>query len=310
MLKLSPDHCRGVVKRFGPKNFGFIKRADGTEVYFHHDSGGNFAVNPSSEVYVETGWFVRIQPSRKPQEGDIVFYVEGRDRWNRSRATRWGLKVDYDQFVVAYERQLAEKQQEKIRLEEERLRCNPQFRAIEERIYRDGRREARRGIFAGTKSEFLRNYPLGHAHDPLTSTQFNGVDMRYDRWFERDTADGWALCEDPRTTKLQLTFEQARVLLSGCHFDGLKDRAFGDEEFGWHKDHHEIAYGYYGRREYSVSIRETSIYASTNFEGKLAQQLHDAGGRTHHVDFNDSGDPGPADDVLDPSEVEGFSVEY
>jgi hypothetical protein len=135
------------------------------------------------------------------------------------------------------------------------------------------------------------NFPLGHKYDPLTSTKFNGVDWRYERWFERESTDGWINCEDPRTTKLPLTFEQARMLLAGADFDCLKDYAFGDTEFGWTKDEKPIASGYDSRRGCEVWIAETGLYAATEFKGKQAQVLYNAGGKTNHSERNDAGDP-------------------
>ncbi len=92
--------------------------------------------------------------------------------------------------------------------------------------------------------------------------------------------------------KTKMPFPVAVALLATLKFWELNDRAFGDIEFGWRSSDEQVAGGYYsGRGGYQVWLNETPDYLATDFEGDLAKQLYDAGGKTCSVDYNDAGDP-------------------
>lgn len=285
----------GRIKWFNEKRgFGFIVLADDSQVFFHVKDGRPFYDSGSTlpEFDTSLGTTVKV-PDYYDDDGygmgAVVFFNMALGRGDRPKACPWGYADDFNHVALKIKARV----EEAARKEAERLRCNPRFRAWEERVYRDGKRGMLCGIFIGTKTEFLRNYLLGRQYDPLVSTPFREDMMKYERWFERETAsgDGWVKCENPRTTKLPLTFEQARVLLSSAAFDSLVDHAFGDTEFGWTKAGQQIAGGYDNRRGCEVWISKTVSYAVTEFRGKEADALYNARGKTNRSERNDAGDP-------------------
>lgn len=275
------------------RGFGFFILEDNSEIFFHIKDGKPFIDDGSDKPQFNASWSAIVKAPNYYDDdgygiGAIVYFNTTTGRGDRPKACPWGYAVDFER--VSFD--IKKRKEEDARRETERLQCNPNFGAFEKRVYLDGREEAFRLIFTGTKTEFLLCYPLSTQYDPLMSTSFRADIMRYERWFEREMADGWIKCEDPRTTKLQLTFDQACVLLSGADFDCLKDNAFGDAEFGWRMNGERVAEGYYsGRHDYQVWISETAKYAATEFKGKQAEALYNAGGKTNHFERNDAGDP-------------------
>ncbi len=276
MARLSSAYVRGVVKFFDAregKNFGFIVREGLSDLFFHWGSGGNWRIH-QEEVYSDSG-IIPARPTRKPFQGDSVYYEEGINRRGKLVAVRWGLKEDFDTLMKAHGKRIVDEAKEKARLEQERLRCNPKFRAIEARIQANGLTERVRTQFEGTKQEFRTRYPLGVQRDPLISTPRRpGVDVSYDRWFEREdpkSTTGWTRCDDPRTTKLQMDRGIATSVLK-CSV-----RHKTEEGVYWLLEgKKKVAECKFQGAVYcpnKLTFLKTEYYAETSFEGEIVLDL-------------------------------------
>lgn len=83
-----------------------------------------------------------------------------------------------------------------------------------------------------------------------------------------------------------MTLDEAKVLLSGCIRDELRDHAFGDAEVYWSKSGDEVAHGYFSGKNADVYF----VNERDSFKDDEARQLRNCG---HSGRFSRNDETGP-----------------
>jgi hypothetical protein len=203
-----------VIKYFPQEDrkYGFVKLGNGTTLFFHlnnRSSMDGYGVEKLRYIPRFHTRYGRLgQVLRAPEQGDKILFVIGKDKKGRPCVDAWTYPSEYGEALKLCDAYRT--------LEAERIQCNPNFKCLEI-VRRSGQTSAPSARFQGTKQEFERTFPFRgkfNTSDTLLSQQFG--DLKYQRWFERETLTGWEPCEDPRTIRLHLNIDKARELLWAC----------------------------------------------------------------------------------------------
>ncbi len=202
----------------------------------------------------------RLENIPKPGD-DVCLVLSTRPTRKGGRcAELWGMSSDWDEAghdihqrhhrLKLFEQNRTHFEAEaKRKREDDRLRCNPKFRLIEQE-HRFGKPTSKPSmtLFEGTRNEFEMRQ-TSRRQQPLLTTNGKIIDgYQYVRWFERETRGGWSRCDNLMTIELPALppatwgFEEACFALKGARIVRAPWRMTG-VGFLWRNDDRILARG-------------------------------------------------------------------
>lgn len=178
----------GTVKFFtvsGGMNYGFIRKADGEEVFFHLNEYRRLSVNKfDGSIFFQEA---AAPPRNVPASDDIIVFEETCGK-RGLKARRWAYQAMYVRAQQVAKSVIAE--------------LSIVYRVMHQYTL-PGQKKLDPDIkFEGTLGKLNRQHPRPrenpHRRDELWHT-YGGNDLDVVIWFERFDGNEWIHCDDPRT---------------------------------------------------------------------------------------------------------------
>ena len=186
----------GTVKFFDSrdnKRFGFIRKENGQEVFFHLNDFGPLSLdNATGDIeFGRNG-----AASRMPSKGDVLVFSEAPGR-KGPKASPWAFVDQYEPLKKRSDRIVSAN--------------SVVYRVMHQYSYPGGGKDDPLVKFEGTLKELNKKHPKpeDYRYDDLFPT-FGCSDFDETRWFERKEGDEWVNCDDPRTPLSDWDYRRAK----------------------------------------------------------------------------------------------------